>query len=225
MDENLSTPARELFPAFALIPDMYAREVEGLDEARLDHRRPEKGWGLWSIREQVSHAASVPYRWLLVRWRPFLYPERPPRAESFIRDAFDARMMNPARYREIGVLLDALRDAHALGWEILGGETLGSLREKGPLTERVPHGTLRSPGGEDIRAWRENVNLKAHPDGIWISPDDPDLFCFNLEYTFRHLLWEGYAHLYTIQMHKKAEGLPPVVQIPREGYLNVLSWD
>ncbi len=56
MPRSASRPASEMFPEYALLPGMYAREVEGLAREQLDAKRPGRSWGLWSIREQVSHA-------------------------------------------------------------------------------------------------------------------------------------------------------------------------
>ena len=218
-----STPARELFPEYPGIPALYRAEVEGLSEAQLDRKRPEKSWGLWSIRDQVSHMASVPYRWLLVRWGKILFGERPPRDPEFIREGFQDRFMHPARCHAIGDLLAAQADAFALAWEALGRETLGSLRAK-EITERVPWGARRPPAYEEVREWRER-SMSCHPAGARVDPADPDLFHLDLEYTFRHILWEAYAHLRTIQTHKLAEGLPPRIEIPQVGYMTLLVWE
>ena len=219
----LSTPARELFPAYPCIPSLYRAEVEGLSEAQLDRKRPEKSWGLWSIRDQVSHMASVPYRWLMSRWGKILFPDKLPRDPELLRTGFSGRMMNPERFHAIGGLLAAQEDAFALAWEVLSGETLGSLRAR-EISEHLPWGTRRPGETEDVRAWRE-LSLSAHPTGHRKDPADPDLIHFNLEYTFRHILWEAYAHLRTIQKHKETEGLSPRAKIPHEGYLTVLRWE
>jgi len=217
------TPGRELFPDYPRVPALYRAEVEGLTEAQLDRRRPEKSWGLWSVRDQVSHMASVPYRWILNRWGGILFGDGLPRDPELLRTGFSGRMMNPARFHAIGDLLAAQEDAFALAWEVLGRETRGSMRAK-EITERLPPGARRPPAYEDVRAWRE-LSIKPHPTGAWLDPADPDLFHFDLEYTFRHILWEAYAHLKTIQMHKRAEGLPPRSEIPDEGYVRILTWE
>ena len=38
------------------------------------------------------------------------------------------------------------------------------------------------------REWTENVTIKTHPTGFWRDETDPDLFHYDLEYTFRHVL-------------------------------------
>lgn len=223
MDEREGS-ARSLFPDFPRIADLFALETEGLPEESLLRVREEKSWGLWSIQDQTSHVASLPYRWLLVRWGGVLFGGALPRERALL-ERFDGRMMKREHYPRIGQLLDAMRDSFALAWEVLGAETPESLRDGRRVSERAPKGMKRPGTGEDVREWRERVTLKAHPDGAWTDPDDPDLFHFSLEYTFRHLLWEAYAHLKTIQMHKKAEGRAPRAAVPQGGYLAVLRWE
>ena len=216
--------ARALFPEFPQVVDLYEKETHGLPEEVLRKTREEKSWGLWSIRDQVSHVASLPYRWLLVRWGAILFGDALPRDKELL-ERFDGRMMKDEFCPQIQDLIGAMRDSFALAWEVLGTETTESICDERKISERVPHGKIRPGTGENVREWRESVTLKAHRTGVWIDPEDAELFHFNLEYTFRHMLWEAYAHLKTIQMHKKEERLEPLVQIPQEGYLRVLKWE
>ena len=216
--------ARALFPEFPQVIELYRQETDGLPQEVLRRTREEKSWGLWSIRDQVSHVASLPYRWLLIRWGAILFGDALPRDEALF-DRFDGRMMKDEYYPQIQDLIGVMRDSFALAWEVLGAETTESIRDGRKISERVPVGMIRPGTGEDVRRWRENVTLKAHRTGVWIDPEDTELFHFNLEYTFRHMLWEAYAHLKTIQMHKKEEGMEPLVSIPQEGYLLVLKWE
>lgn len=221
--ENLSTPGRSLFPEYPKLAGMYEQEVDGLTREQLHRRRPERNWGQWSIREQVSHVAFVSYRWFLYFWGKALFGEELPR-DIALADAGGAdRMMNPERFHGMADLLAALRDGFDLAWEILADETLGSLREK-EQTRRAPPNE-RWPSGDSMRDWTENVMIKVHPSGYWRDEKDPDLFHYNLEFTFRHVLWEAYAHLKTIQMHKRADGLAPRVTVPDVGYLTILTWE
>ena len=215
---------RALFPEFPQVVELYAQEIDGLPEEILERVREEKSWGLWSIRDQVSHVASLPYRWLLIRWGDILFGDHLPRDKELL-ERFDGRMMKNEYCPQIQYLIDVMRDSFALAWEVLGAETTESIRDERKISERVPHGMIRPGTGEDVRKWRENVTLKAHRTGVWIDPNDTELFHFNLEYTFRHMLWEAYAHLKTIQMHKKEEHIEPLVNIPQDGYISVLRWD
>ena len=216
--------ARALFPEFPQVVELYAQEIDGLPEEILERVREEKSWGLWSIRDQVSHVASLPYRWLLIRWGDILFGDHLPRDKKLF-ERFDGRMMKNEYCPQIQDLIDVMRDSFALTWEVLGAETTESIRNERKISERVPQGMIRPGTGEDVRQWRENVTLKAHRNGVWIDPEDTELFHFNLEYTFRHMLWEAYAHLKTIQMHKKEEHIEPLVNIPQDGYISVLRWD
>ena len=67
--------------------------------------------------------------------------------------------------------------------------------------------------------------MKAHPGCFRQDETDPTLFHYNLEFTFRHVLWEGFAHLKTIQAHKQAMNLPLFNNLPEEGYLKFLKWE
>ena len=216
--------ARALFPEFPQVVELYAQEIDGLPEEILERVREEKSWGLWSIRDQVSHMASLPYRWLLIRWGDILFGDHLPRDKKLF-ERFDGRMMKNEYCPQIQDLIDVMRDSFALAWEVLGAETTESIRDERKISERVPQGMIRPGTGEDVRKWRENVTLKAHRTGVWIDPEDTELFHFNLEYTFRHMLWEAYAHLKTIQMHKKEDHIEPLVNIPQDGYISVLRWD
>ena len=216
--------ARALFPEFPQVVELYAQEIDGLPEEVLEKIREEKSWGLWSIQDQVSHMASLPYRWLLIRWGDILFGDDLPRDKKLF-ERFDGRMMKTKYCPQIQDLIDVMRDSFALAWEVLGSESPESIRDERKISERVPQGMIRPATGEDVRKWRENVTLKAHRTGVWIDPEDTELFHFNLEYTFRHMLWEAYAHLKTIQMHKKEENMEPLVQVPQGGYISVLRWD
>ncbi|MBI1725228.1 MAG: hypothetical protein HYR52_06295 [Candidatus Tectomicrobia bacterium] len=225
MAEDLDTPGRRLFPEYPSLPGMYTREAGGLTGAQLDRARPEKSWGKWSIRRQVSHMACVNYRWFLGNWGQILFGGKLPRDPSLLDTGGADRMMDPRRFHDLPGLLAALQDGCDLAWEILGRETLGSLRGK-VYSRRFPPVVQPWPSGDSPRAWLENTMLKAHPRGVWIDAKDPALVRYDLECTFRHVLWEGYAHLRTIQAHKREEGLKIEVPLdPGVGYLRVLRWE
>ncbi len=222
MTDDLSTPGRLLFPEYPTLGGMYERETAGLTEAQLDTRQPEKSWGAWSIRDQVSHTAYVNYRWFLDIWGETLFGDNFPRDRSIIDTGGADRLLDPARFHALPDLLAAAKDGFDLASEILEGKTLGSMREK-TFSRRIP-ADARWDSGDTRRAWAEN-SLKIHPAGYLKDENDPGLFHQDLEYTFRHVLWEAYAHLKTIQAHKKALGLPLKNEIPEVGYLKILTWE
>jgi hypothetical protein len=222
MTDDLSTPGRVLFPEYPTLGGMYEREVDGLTEEQLDTRQPEKSWGAWSIRDQVSHIAFASYRWFLDIWGETLFGDDFPRDRSLIDTGGADRLMDPARFHELPDLLAAAKDGFDLAWEILEGEALGSLREKS-FSRRI-QADAKWDSGDTRRAWAEN-SLKIPPAGYGQDENDPDVFHHDLEYTFRHVIWEAYAHLKTIQAHKKALGLPPRNEIPEIGYMKILTWE
>jgi hypothetical protein len=223
MSEDPNTPGQSLFPDYTRIAGMYEREVEGLSDAQYDAVRPEKSWGAWPIRKQVSHIASVHYRHFLGNWGETLFGTNLPRDRSLIDTGGADRSLDPARFHEMPDLIAALKDGAALVWEVLAGETLGSMREKRQV--RTITRDDRFPTGESRAAYTETLTLKAHPGTYWRDETDPELFHYTLEFTFRHVLWEGFAHLRTIQAHKQAMGLPPENDLPEAGYLKILKWE
>jgi hypothetical protein len=206
MSEDLSAPGRELFPEYPGIAGMYEEEVRGLTGEQLDLHRPEKSWGLWSIREQISHTAWAHYRWFLDNWGQVLFGDKFPRENSLTDNGSADRRMNPERFHEIPDLLGALKDATALAWEILENETLGSLR--GKVQTRQIEGNHQWPSGDGLMAWTMIVTMKAHPAGFRQDETDPNLFHYDLEYTFRHVLWEAYATYEPCRPTKKRWAFP-----------------
>jgi hypothetical protein len=224
MTESLSTPAREVFPEYATLFDAFEVEIRGLSDEVIDKRRPEHGWGGWSIREQVSHTARVPYLVLLEIWGEILFGGNLPLDKSVYMDSGRAdRMMNPAHFPAMDDLLAALSGGFALGWDILERETLGSMREK-VLPRRIDP-RRKWANGERVRDYFETLVLPAHKIGIWRDEKDPDLFHQTLECAMRHILWEAFTHLKTIQLHKISEGLPTGPPAPEVGYTPLLNWD
>ncbi|MEE9275805.1 MAG: hypothetical protein V3V62_10895 [bacterium] len=223
MSQDPATPGRTLFPEYAALPGIFAEEVAGLSEEQLGRRRPEKSWGGWSIREQVSHVAWIPYLIFLGNWSDVLFPEGPPPEAARVQTGGADRMLDPARFHAMEDLLAALGEGCAIAWEILGRETLGSLREK-ILSRRIPPERTWA-SGERVRDYIENLVMPAHPGGMWRDAEEPGVFHQTLECAFRHVLWEAYAHLKTIQAHKEAEGLPPRAPLPEGGYIPRLVWE
>jgi hypothetical protein len=212
-----------LFPEYAALPGMFAREVEGLSDAQLDRTRPKKSWGAWSVRVQVSHTAYIPYLFFLDLLAPLLYPDgRLPRDRSLTDTGGADRRLDPARFHAIADLLAALADGCALAREILARETPASLRREVP--RRVPR-ERRWANGERVADYWENLVLPANPDGLRRDPADPEVIHQTLGCAFRHILWEAFVHLKTIQAHKREEGLPPCVEVPEVGYIPRLAWD
>ncbi|MDA1000037.1 MAG: hypothetical protein O2807_05905 [bacterium] len=224
MNLDPATPGRTLFPEYTKIHSMFTEEIREVPAEALERTRPEKGWGHWSIRAQASHVASLPYRWLLGRWGAILFGGSLPRDPALAESGQAERMLDPERFPELADILAAMKDSCGMAWEILGRETLASLQEK-EISQKTPMAQRRPPQNESLWEWRKNVIMKTHESGVRMDAADPEILHFTLEWTFRHILWEAYAHLKTVQMHKTAEGLPLRVEISEVGYLKTLHWD
>ena len=74
-DFSDDSPSTSLFPEYATLYDLIAREVEGLTDEQLDFESDKWGWSEWSIRVQLSHMASLLYRWMLLRWGDVVFPD------------------------------------------------------------------------------------------------------------------------------------------------------
>lgn len=221
--DNLETPGREVFPEYAALPGMFEKEVRGLSEAQIDQRYPDKSWGGWPIREQVSHTAWIPYLLFVGHWGEMLFQGNlPPDADRLGTGEAD-RMLDPKRFHEMGDLLATLRDGCGMAWALLEKETLGSMREK-ILTRETP-GDRTWASGESVRDYFERLVLPAHGPGIWRDKENPGIFYQTLESAFRHFIWEAYVHLKTIQMYRRSFGLAPMNEVPEVGFIPLLTWE
>ena len=125
-----SDPASELFPEYAGLYDLISPELSGLSDEQLDWTSEQWGWAEWSARRQLSHMASLLYRWLMVRWGDVLLPN----GEHGIADAehvtnadFD-RALPKDRYWDLPVLLEKLNESIDLAQQVLAERNVGFLR-------------------------------------------------------------------------------------------------
>ena len=206
-----SSPGSSLFPEYTTLYDIISREVEELTNEQLDFESDRWEWSKWSIRRQLSHMASLIYRWLILRWGETLFPS----GDHGVQDVrglgasdFDRRM-DEERYWELPVIMANLKDGIDLVQRVLAERDVGFLRG---------HTYLQHQGSY----WR--LMLKAHPTGI-TPADEPDKGIMNLEAAMRHIYFEEITHLYNIQRLKRAQGLQAVVDLPKVGYWVVEGWD
>jgi hypothetical protein len=208
-----------LFPNYPLIPDWYGAEVAGLTEAQLDFDSQEEEWMMWSIRRQVSHAAFVHFGWLLRRWAPLIFREGDvlPQIDLQKAERYDRRMDEESDWA-IEHLLTRLREGVGMVLLILGRETVGEMRKKTVDRHAPPEERYRTAGDRAYDFWCHAARL--NPD-IRVDDQDPYHFRINLVGMIRQMYFECLLHLHTIQRLKRAQGLTPVVVIPREGYLTL----
>ena len=207
-----NSPGSALFPEYTTIYDLIAQEVEGLTDEQLDWTSDQWGWAEWSIRRQVSHMASLLYRWMVVRWADVLFPDGDHGVgdvEGVAQSSYD-RAMDKDKYREMPVILDALKEGIALVQRVMDSHSVGFLRENS-----IPFAYNAQ--------WE--LMTKAHPSGLIPPSGGETEATFNLEATLRHMYFEETTHLYNIQRLKRAQGLPTVVDVPDVGYWIVEGWD
>jgi hypothetical protein len=205
------SPGAALFPEYASLYPLIASEVEGLTEGQLDFTSDRWGWAEWSIRVQLSHMASLIYRWLLLRWGDTLFPDGDHGVEdvqSLADSGFDRRL-DDNRYWELPVIMEKLEQGIGLARRVLAQRNVGFLWSHTLLQDQSPQ-------------W--DLMIKAHPRGIEPS-DQPGKGVMRLEASMRHIYFEEITHLFNIQRLKRAQGLSTVAELPRVGYWTVEGWD
>ena len=211
-----NTPGTEVFPQFDSLYSLVAPEVEGLTESQLSWDSEQWEWAKWNIRRQVSHMASFIPGWLLRQWGKTLFPNGFDELGELAAlvpapSAEIVRWLDESKFRDMSSILERLDRAIELSRYVLARETLASMREKEvPRPNTPPH-------------WPQFV--KVHPTGVRWHPTEHLFTYVTLEATFRHLYFEVLTHLYNVQRLKRAQGLPTVVTIPREGYWTLPDWD
>ena len=213
---NSEGRATSLFPNYPRIPEWYTREVEGLSEAQLDFDNEQVDWMKWSIRRQLSHAAYVHFHWLVNQWAPQIFgpDDRMPDFDAEACGKLDRRFDEETQ-RSVERLLFRLQEGVDLILLILKRETLEQMREK--ELDRVVEADARYPSGDSVMAfWRAADSI--NPD-IRFIPGNPDRFRINLVGMIRQMYFECLLHLHTIQRLKRVQGLVPVIDVPKEGYM------
>ena len=206
-----NSPGSALFPEYATLYSLIASNVESLSEEQLDFESDRWGWSKWGIRRQLSHMASLTYRWLLVRWGETLFPDGGHGVEDVKGRAdsdFDRRL-DEDRYWESAVIMRVMKEGIDLAQRVLAERDVAFLRSHTYLFEQSPQWT---------------VMINAHPTGV-TPTDDPGKKLITLEATMRHMYFEEITHLYNIQRLRRAQGLPTVSDLPKVGYWVLDSWD
>ncbi len=206
-----NTGGNVLFPQYGLYHDMVCAEVAGLSEPQLDYTSDRWAWSEWSIRTNVSHVASMGFRWLLRRWAHLDLGaglELPEGTDEIV--ASESRWLDETKYPTIESILAKLKDSMDMCQGVLARQTLASMR------------AVELPWNNDAQA---KLMAEAHPAGRRLDPDNPERALIDLEYTFRHMWFEKLTHLYNVQRLKRAQSLEVKVDLPREGYWVLDGWD
>ena len=205
------SPASALFPEFDTLYGLIAGESQELTDAQLDWTSEEYEWAGWSIRNQLSHMASLTYRWLILRCGDTLFPDGDHGVEDIqsIADSPSDRRLDDDKYWELPVILDMLSEGIHLARRVLSERSVGFMRS-------------HSVTSEASASW--DLMLQAHPDGISVSEDGTKRI-MRFDAMIRHIYFEETTHLFNIQRLKRAQGIPTVSEVPRVGYWAVDGWD
>lgn len=201
-----------VFPEYDELYELIASEVAGLTDEQMNFDSDRWEWSCWSIRRQVSHMASLIYRWLLVRWGDELFPggrHGIADVEGLAQSAFDRRM-DETMYFETPVVMHKLREAIRLARGVLSNRTVGWMRSRSIRTALSGQWALMR---------------QAHPVGVTVVQDGNNEIEITLEATFRHMYFEEITHLYNVQRLKRAQGLVAVATLPKGGYWVLEGWD
>ena len=205
------SPASTLFPEFDTLYDLIANEVQGLTDKQLDWTSDDYAWAEWSIRNQLSHMASLTYRWLILRCGDNLFPDCDHGIGDIqsIADSPSDRRLDDDKYWELPVILEMLDGGIRLAQQVLSERTVEFMRS-------------HSVTSEASASW--DLMLQAHPEGITLS-EDKTMRIMRYDAMIRHIYFEETTHLFNIQRLKRAQGLPTVSEVPRVGYWAVEGWD
>lgn len=210
---NDNDAAASLFPEFDTLYGLIEAEAAGLTEAQLDWTSDEYGWAEWSIRIQLSHMASLIYRWLLIRWGEVTYPDGDhgvEDVEGLGASPFDRRL-DDTKYYDLPIILEKLDEGIALVRRVLNERDISFMRS---------HDVTMQLNG----MW--DVMIHAFPENAGVSLDlESNEVTMLLEGTMRHIYYEEITHLFNIQRLKRAQGLETVSELPRVGYWTVEGWD
>ena len=212
-DLTNSPQLRTMFQDYWRIDSLVRAEVSELDDSILDWTSDHWGWSSWSIRQQTSHMASIPVRWLIGKWADQLFsdklPMSPTRYAIFNSKQHDRRLDDQV-FWHIEEILSALDEAISISKHVLINTTIQKAR-----TMVV----YRAPSDQ----W--NLMRTVHPDGIFPDPTTGAMICKDLVATFRHIQNEFYTHIFNIQRAKIALGIEPIVKLPDAGYHKAIGWD
>jgi hypothetical protein len=212
--EMPTDPAGGLMPYYRHLLDWTAAEVAGLSDAQLDLAEPDgpHEWRWWSIRRLVSHnawtALVFPHRRCAgLLWPDGVVPE--PVVWDEIRlgpgARFD-RMLDPVKFPDPASCLEMT--AVGLGWleQVVREQSIEAMR-----------GTIESVRGTHFWAYVIGVL----PRGAGPDAERPGSIRYSLEGSLWMVFYELAAHVRTIQRMKALQGLAPVVELPRFGYLRL----
>ena len=204
---------RTLFPDYWRVDSLIRAEVIELSDQILDWTSDRWGWSPWSIRQQTSHMASVPLRWLIGMWGDQIFEDEWPvtqeRYDSLNSQEYDRRL-DDRLFPKIKDILSALDEVIGISRQVLLDTTIE--RARSITVQRRVH-----------EQWE--LMKTVHPDGVSENPETGEMSVMDLVATFRHIQNEFYTHLFNVQRTKIALGIEPIVKLPDGGYHMADGWD
>ena len=169
---------RTFFPDYWRVDSLVRAEVSDLPDDVLNWRSDRWSWSVWSIRQQASHIASVPLRWLIGVWGDQIYGDKwPVSAERYAllsSEEFDRRL-DDLSFSSIDEILAALDEVIGISRGVLISTTVERARSiivQRRMTDQWP------------------LMRTVHPDGISRNPETGEETGMDLVATFRHILNE-----------------------------------
>ncbi len=208
-DPNAAT---ELSAQFGDFGPLIAAELEGLTEDQLDWSSDRWEWANWTIRNNVSHMASLMIRWPLMRMADALFPDGKPVLEEqqlLMESKYDRRLDDDI-FWDIGVLRDKLSQGLQLAQDILARDSA--------------EGVLGLEATVDFGGPFER-HAQLYEGEARQEPGDPPLWRIRVGAVMRHMYYELTTHLYNVQRLKRAQGLQAAVSPPEVGYWMLPEWD
>ena len=212
--EMPADPSIGAMPHYRHVLDWAQQETDGLTHRQLDfdNSAPDKEWMWWSPRRQVSHMA---WDALIFPWRrcsDLLWPDEAVPAPIDWRHhhlgsggAYD-RVLDENVFWELPELYEKLELGVSWLERVVTEQSIDQLRSN-----------VKSVRGTYF--WRYVIGTL--PRGAGPDPDRAGFIRYDLEGSLWMVFYELLTHVRTIQRLKSAQGLTPVVELPRVGYLRL----
>ena len=202
----------ELSSQFGSFGQLLGAELDGLTEDQLDWSSDRYEWAGWSIRNNVSHMASLMIRWPLLRMGPVLFPDGKPvlDEQNLLMESKYDRRLDDDIFWDAAVLQDKLSQALVMAQDILARDSAEGVLE---LEATVDFGG----------AFERHAEMYAGE--VRKGEGDPVLWHVKVGAVMRHMYYEIVTHLYNIQRLKRAQGLQAAVSLPEVGYWMLPEWD
>ena len=203
----------EDIPDYTKLLEWTAAETYELTDQQLDYDdlSPEKEWMWWSCRRQVSHMCWDALVFPKKRCGELLWPNQDPPniihwpSHQFGKRAKFDRVLDEDLFWTLPTLL--LKLEVGIGW-----------------LNRV----MTENDGKDLRLMLQTVTASAFwkhvistlPRGTRFNEEDKTI-TYTLEASLWMVFYEILSHIRSIQRLKSHQGLSPVIELPRVGYLTL----